>query len=92
MACGADPSRLDGDLGLPADRYAYGSTVPEYVYELRRSDEIVATGRLSDSRVFEVGDEVEIVGWTGIVRDKLPTADPSRLRLIVQVRFSDAAS
>jgi hypothetical protein len=66
--------------------------VPEYVYELRRSDEIVATGRLDDPRSFEVGDEVEIVGWTGIVRDKLPTADPSRLRLIVQVRPGGAVS
>ena len=89
----AEPTHRDRRrLVVPADRYAYGSTVPEYVYELRRSDEIVATGRLSDSRVFEVGDEVEIVGWTGIVRDKLPTADPTRLRLIVQVRLTDDAS
>ncbi len=56
-----------------------------HVYKLRRSDEVVATGLLNDPRSFEVGDEVEIVEWTGIVRDKLPTAVPSRLRLIVQV-------
>lgn len=44
------------------------------------------------TRSFEVGDEVEIVGWTGIVRDKLPTAVPSRQRLIVQVQPNEGAS
>ena len=59
--------------------------MPDYVYELRRNDQVVATGKLSDERRFDVGDELEIAGWVGIVRDQLPSTN-GEIRLIVQVR------
>jgi hypothetical protein len=72
--------------GFASRRDTYVAGVPEYVYELRRADEVLATGRLSDARSFEIGDEVEIAGWVGIVREVLATAPSGELRLIVQVR------
>lgn len=42
--------------------------ISEYLYELRRGDEIVATGRLSREDPLEVGDRVLIGGHEGIVR------------------------
>jgi hypothetical protein len=58
----------------------------EYVYELRRADELVATGRMSDDRLFAVGDQLTIAGWSGIVRDVVPTVRTGEFRLIVQLR------
>src|SRR5207302_1929166 len=37
-------------------------------YELRRGEEVVATGHLSHDRPFEVGERVEIAGSAGTVR------------------------
>jgi hypothetical protein len=62
----------------------------EYRYELRRGDQLVATGRLSVQRRFEVGDRVEIGGKAGIVRSVEPVLGESALRLVVQL-IRDAA-
>jgi hypothetical protein len=62
----------------------------EYRYELRRGDRLVATGRLSLQRRFEVGDRVEIGGKAGIVRSVEPVLGESTLRLVVQL-IRDAA-
>ena len=43
----------------------------DYRYELRRGDEVVATGHLNYERPLEVGDHVEIGGQPGIVRGKI---------------------
>jgi hypothetical protein len=43
-------------------------TVVEYRYELRRGDEVVATGHLQRERLLEVGERLEIGGQLGIVR------------------------
>jgi hypothetical protein len=49
-----------------------------YRYELRRGEEVVATGHLSLDRVLEVRERVHVVGREGIVR-------VDELRLVVQL-------
>jgi hypothetical protein len=65
---------------------------PEYRYELRRGDEIVATGHLSHEQPLEVGQRVEIAGQTGIVRTVEPILGERELRLIVQLRREPGAA
>lgn len=62
----------------------------EYVYELRRGDEIVATGRLSQDEPLEVGDRLEIAQREGIVRSIEPVLGESALRVVVQLVRADA--
>jgi hypothetical protein len=58
----------------------------EYRYELRRGDEVVATGHLTHGQPFEVGQRVEIPGQVGIVRTVEPILGERELRLVVQLR------
>lgn len=60
-----------------------GSVV--YRFELRRADEILATGYLSPEEPFEVGDSVTIGRRLGIVRAIEPLLNEPALRLVVQV-------
>ena len=57
----------------------------KYRYELRRGDEIVATGHLSHERRFEVRERVTIGVHTGTVRTVEPTLGGRELRLVVQL-------
>jgi hypothetical protein len=57
-----------------------------YRYELRRGEEVLATGHLSLERPLEVGDEVEIGEWRGIARVIEPLLGEPELRLVVQLR------
>ena len=57
----------------------------EYRYELRRGDEVVATGHLSREQPFEVGERVTIGGHAGTVRRVEPTLSGRELRLVVQL-------
>ena len=57
----------------------------EYRYELRRGDEVVATGHLSHEQPLEVGDRIEIGGQAGIVRTVEPLLGELELRLVVQL-------
>lgn len=61
----------------------------EYVFELRRGDEIVATGRLSREERLEVGDRLEIAQGEGIVRSVEPLLGESALRVVVQLVRAD---
>jgi hypothetical protein len=56
----------------------------DYRYELRRGDEVVATGHLSQEQPLEVGDR-EIGGQLGIVRTIEPLLGEQELRLVVQL-------
>jgi hypothetical protein len=56
-----------------------------YVYELRQGEEVVATGRVSGERPFEVGERVSIGGREGIVRAVEPLLGERELRLVVQL-------
>jgi len=57
----------------------------EYRYELRRADEVVATGHLTYEQPLEVGDRIEIGGQPGIVRTVEPLLGEREVRLVVQV-------
>lgn len=63
-----------------------GSQVmPDYRYELRRGNEVIATGHLTREQPFEVGDRISIGSRTGIVRGIEPLLGEHELRLIVQL-------
>jgi hypothetical protein len=57
----------------------------DYRYELRRGDEVVATGHLSREEPLEVGDRLEIGGQPGIARTIEPLLGEQELRLVVQL-------
>jgi hypothetical protein len=57
----------------------------DYRCELRRCDELVATGHLNRERALEVGDHVEIGGQSGIVRTIEPLLGDRQVRLVVQL-------
>jgi hypothetical protein len=53
----------------------------DYRYELRRGDEVVATGHLSREQLLEVGERLEIGGQIGIVRAVEPLLGEQEFRL-----------
>jgi hypothetical protein len=57
----------------------------DYRYELRRGDEVVATGHLSRDEPLEIGDRLEIGGQLGIVRTTEPMLGEREVRLVVQL-------
>jgi hypothetical protein len=57
-----------------------------YRYELRRGEELLATGHLSLESPLELGDPVEIGEWRGIARVIEPLLGEPELRLVVQLR------
>ena len=59
--------------------------MPDYRYELRRGDEVIATGHLSREQPFEVGERITIGGRAGIVRDVEPILGERDQRLVVQL-------
>ena len=59
--------------------------MPDYRYELRRSDELIATGHMNSERCFVVGERVEIGGHSGIARSTEPLLGERELRLVVQL-------
>ena len=73
------------EAGRPAARVSCAVVaVVEYRYELRRGDELVATGHLSREGALEVGDPLEIGGQVEIVRAVEATFGSGReLRLVV---------
>ncbi len=56
-----------------------------YIYELRRGEEIVATGHFLHDRVLETGDGVTIAGRAGTVHSVIPVRGQKEQRLIVQL-------
>ena len=56
-----------------------------YRYELRRGEEVVATGHLSLERPLDVGEQVSIGDSRGIVRSVEPILGELEQRLIVQL-------
>jgi hypothetical protein len=59
--------------------------VPDYRSELRRGDEMIATGHLSRERPFQVGERVVVGGRPGIVRAVEPVLGEQEHRLVVQL-------
>jgi hypothetical protein len=59
--------------------------MPEYRYELRRADEVIATGHMSREQPLEVGERIAIGSHAGIVRAIEPLLGDRELRLVVQL-------
>ena len=57
-----------------------------YRFELRHSDEIIATGHLSPESPLEVGDSITIGRRVGVVRTIEPLLGEPELRLVVQLQ------
>jgi hypothetical protein len=57
----------------------------DYRYELRRGEELMATGRMNYEQPLEVGDRIEIGGRHGIVSTIEPVLREHALRLVVQL-------
>jgi hypothetical protein len=62
----------------------------DYRYELRRGEEVIATGHLSRERSLRVGERIVIAGRPGIVRSVEPLLGEHELRLVVQLWREDA--
>ena len=56
-----------------------------YRYELRRGEEVVATGHLTEEQALEIGDRIVIGGLLGIVRAIEPVLGEHEFRLVVQL-------
>ncbi len=56
-----------------------------YCYELRRAEEVLATGHVSRDEPLEVGAAFEIAGHRGIVCAIDPVWGERELRLVVQL-------
>jgi hypothetical protein len=59
--------------------------MPNYRYELRRGDEVIATGHLGREQPLEVGEHIEINARAGIVRNIEPLLGEHELHLVVQL-------
>jgi hypothetical protein len=57
----------------------------EYVYELRRGEQIVATGLVRLELELVEGDRVALSGQRGIVRTVIPALPGQPQRLVVQL-------
>lgn len=65
--------------------------MPDYRYELRRGDEVIATGHLSSEQSFEVGERITIGSRSGIVRSIEPLLGQHERRLVVQLRRDEVS-
>jgi hypothetical protein len=56
----------------------------DYRYELRRGEEIIATGRLSREEPLEEGEGITIAGHPGVVRAIEPQLGDRTLHLVLE--------
>ena len=68
-------------------RITFAARMPsfEYRYELRRGEEVVATGHLTPDRPLEAGERIEIGGAVGTIRAIEPLLGERELRLVVEM-------
>lgn len=59
--------------------------MPDYRYELRCGDQLIATGHLTREQSLAAGDRITIGGRAGIVRDVEPLLGERELRLVVEL-------
>jgi hypothetical protein len=57
----------------------------QYVFELRRGEEVVATGDTTREEPIAIGDRVTFGGREGIARSVEPILGERELRLVVQL-------
>jgi hypothetical protein len=60
-----------------------------YRYELRRGEEVIATGRLTREWALEVGERITISGRLGVVRSIEPVLGEQELHVAIQL-FRDS--
>lgn len=60
--------------------------MPLYRYELRRGDEVVATGHLTYEQPLQVGETLVIGSRSGLVRSIEPRLHEPELQVLVQLR------
>jgi hypothetical protein len=70
-------------LGRPLIVWVMGQV--GYRYEVRRGEEIVATGHLTREQRLEIGERLAIGNHVGIVRTVEPLLGERELRLVVQL-------
>jgi hypothetical protein len=58
--------------------------MPDYRYEVRRGDEVVATGHLSHERPLQVGETLTIGSRPSLVRSIEPQLRDRELQLVLQ--------
>jgi hypothetical protein len=63
-----------------------------YRYELRRGEEVIATGRLTRERALEVGERIVIGGRPGVVRSIEPVLAERELHVVIQLFRDELAS
>jgi hypothetical protein len=63
-----------------------------YRYELRRGEDVIATGHITRERALEVGERLTMSGQPGIVRSIEPVLNERELRLVVQLLRESADS
>ncbi len=63
-----------------------------YRYELRRGEELIATGRLTRERALEVGERIAIGGRPGVVRSIEPVLAERELHVVIQLFRDELAS
>ena len=88
VCAGRARALLPGVLGLPAAPVRIvGESMSSFVYryELRRGQDLVATGHLPREQAVEDGDRIVISGLAGIVRAVEPILGERELRLVVQL-------
>jgi hypothetical protein len=56
-----------------------------YRYELRRGDEILATGHLTNDESLEVGQSIKIGKREGVIQTVEPLVGELELRIVVQL-------
>jgi len=66
--------------------------MPDYRYELRRRDQLIATGHVSREERFEVGERIRIGRQFGVVRSIEPLLGERELRLVVQLWRDDLSA
>ncbi len=66
--------------------------VPDYRYELRRGEEVIATGHLSRDEPLEVGERITIGSHSGIVRSVEPLLHERELHPVVQLWREDVGT
>jgi hypothetical protein len=65
-------------------------TALSYSYELRRGEELLATGHLSRDSPLEPGERINVNGREGIIRSIEPQLHQSEQRLVIQLSGNDA--
>ena len=59
--------------------------MPAYVYELRRGDQVLASGHMKQEDPLVVGDRIVVGGYGGIVHAVSSQMVDGELRLVVQL-------